>query len=168
LDQIGPVYAVIVAMIYPWSLLRFFWRVPSWLYFSSLNEMAVIYAYTAVVNLVESLFVLLGILALSLVLPKRWFRERFVSKGGMLASLGLGYLMYFNKQLDPELPFPYDLAVWTPATLLGILVLVFLLDRVTVLARLVEGLADRLVVFLYISLPVSGVALMTVLIRNIF
>ncbi len=155
-------------MIYPWSLLRFFWRLPSWLNFSSLGEISIIYAYTAVVNLIESILVLSGIVAMSLVLPQKLFYERFVTRGSLLVLLGLGYLMYFNKQLQPELPFPYSLAKWTPGIFLVILILAFMIDRIVFVARIMEVLADRLIIFLYISVPISVVALLTVLIRNIF
>ncbi len=166
LEQIMPVYAVIVVMIYPWSLLRFFWRLPSWLYFSSIGEIVVIFAYMVVVNLVESILVLLAPILLSIILPQKWFYDRFITKGTLLILLGLGYLIYFNNHLKVQ-SFPLELVYWTPVVAVAILGLVFVIDRINFLNKILEELTNRLVVFLYISIPISVVSLLTVLIRNI-
>ena len=167
LHDIVPVYAVIVMMVYPWTLARFFWRLPSWLYFSSVGEIAVIFAYMMVVNLIESLLVLLAPLLMSIVLPQKWFYDRFITKGTLLVLFGLGYFMYFDNQLQYQTPFPVELVSWTPAIALAILGLVFLIDRFRFLDGILAGLSSRLLIFLYISIPVSLVSLLVVVIRNI-
>ena len=167
LEQIAPVYAVVVVMIYPWSLSRFFWRLPSWLYFSSVGEIAVIFAYMMVVNLIESILILLAPILMSIILPQKWFYDRFVTKGTLLVSLGLGYLIYFDNHLHYQTPFPLDLVYWTPAIVISILVLVFLIDLLGFLDKILNELTNRLIIFLYISIPVSLISLLIVLIRNI-
>jgi hypothetical protein len=128
----------------------------------------VMLAYISVVNLMESLLVLLAPIALSLILPHKWFYDRFVTRGLLLASLGLGYLIYFDKQIQAGVPFPYALAKWTPVVFVLILVLVFLLDKINFLGRILEDLADRLTIFLYILIPLTALSLVIVLIRNLF
>ena len=54
-----------------------------------------------------------------------------------------------------------------PVAGVAILVLVFLVDQVGFLRRVLDELASRLTIFLYISIPVSVIALLVVLIRNI-
>ena len=168
LEQIAPVYAVAVAMLYPWAISRFLWRLPSWLYFSSAGEIGVIFAYMMVVNLIESALILLVPVFLSVILPKKWFYERFVTKGALLLSLGLGYVMYFDDHLNYQSPFPLDLVYLTPLIGAVILALVFLIDWLGFLSKILIGLSDRLIVFLYISIPVSLISLVIVLFRNIF
>ncbi|MBL8102212.1 MAG: hypothetical protein JNM02_06765 [Anaerolineales bacterium] len=168
LEQIAPVYAVAVVMIYAWSLSRFFWRFPSWLYYSSAGEIAVIFAYMMVVNLIESVLVLLVPIFMSVILPKRWFYEKFVTKGALLTALSLGYLMYFDNHLHYQNPFPLELVYRTPFILAGILITVFLVDWIGVLDKILTELSDRLIVFLYISIPVSLISLLVILVRNIF
>jgi hypothetical protein len=167
LEQIAPVYAVMVVMIYSWSLARFFWRLPSWLYFSSVGEIAVIFAYMMVVNLIESILVLLVPVLISIVLPQKWFYDRFITRGTMLVSLGLGYLMYFDNQLQYQKAFPLDLVYWTPAIIIAILVLAFLIDWTGFLDKILNELTNRFIIFLYISIPISLISLLIVLIRNI-
>ena len=166
-EQIAPVYAVMVVMIYSWSLSCFFWRLPSWLYFSSVGEIAVIFAYMMVVNLIESVLVLLAPIVMSIILPQKWFYDRFITRGTLLVLLGLGYLIYFDNHLQYQKPFPLDLVYWTPAIAAAILVLAFLIDWLGFLDRILKELTNRLIIFLYISIPVSLISLLIVLIRNL-
>ncbi|MBK9600305.1 MAG: hypothetical protein IPO36_00425 [Anaerolineales bacterium] len=83
-EQIIPVYAVIVMMVYVWSLFQYFWRLSSWLNFSTLGQVGGIYVYTAAVNFIESLLILFALLVLSVILPSKWFYEQFVVKGSVL------------------------------------------------------------------------------------
>ena len=121
-----------------------------------------------VVNLIESALVLLAPVLLSVILPKKWFFERFITKGALLLSLGLGYVMYFDNHLNYQSPFPLTLVYQTPIILAAIVVLVFLVDWVGILDKILIDLSDRLIVFLYISIPVSLISFLVVLIRNIF
>ena len=121
-----------------------------------------------VVNLIESALVLLAPVLLSVILPKKWFFERFITKGALLLSLGLGYVMYFDNHLNYQSPFPLTLVYQTPIILAAIIVLVFLVDWLGILDKILLDLSDRLIVFLYISIPVSLISFLVVLIRNIF
>jgi hypothetical protein len=167
-EQIAPVYAVIVMIIYSWALLHFFWRFPSWLFYSSLGEIAVIFAYMIVVNLLESLFVLLGFILAGMILPQRWFSERFVTRSVSLALLGLGYLIYVNQTYPSEASYPLAMYRWMLGVGAAILVIAFLIDRLGFLRNLLDALANRMVVFLYVIIPISVVSFLVVLIRNIF
>ncbi|MGQ9833891.1 MAG: hypothetical protein ACUVRJ_08890 [Candidatus Villigracilaceae bacterium] len=167
-NQIAAVYATAVVIIYAWSLIHFFWRFPSWLYFSTMGEIAVILAYLFTVNFIESGLAILAPVALSLILPRRWFLDRFVTRGMWLVILGLGYLAYFDWRTQVDAAFPYSLAKRTLLIALPIFALVFLLDKIKWLGRILEELGDRLTVFLYIFVPLSVLSFLTVLIRNLF
>jgi hypothetical protein len=166
--QIAPVYATAVVIIYAWSLLHFFWRIPSWLYFSTAGEIAVMLAYLFTVNFIESALTVLAPILLSAILPRKWFLDRFVSKGMLLVGLGLGYLLYFDWKIQVDASFPYGLAKWMPLVAVPILLLIFLLDRVKFVSRILEELGDRLTIFLYIFIPLTAISLLTVLARNLF
>jgi hypothetical protein len=94
-------------------------------------------------------------------LPSKWFLESFVTRASLLALLGLGGLMAFNQNLRDDLTFFAGMIVIVFA-------LTFLLDRVEFIRKMLEELANRLTVFLYIWMPISAIALLTVLARNIF
>lgn len=167
IEKIAPVYAVAVVMIYAWSIPRFFWRLTSWLYFSSVGEIAVIFFYMMAVNLIESVLVIFVPIALSVVLPEKWFVERFVTKGTLLISLSLGYLMYFDSRLYYQAPFPLDLVHQTPIIIAALLALVFLIDWTGILDKILIDLSDRMIIFLYISIPVSLISVLVIIVRNI-
>jgi hypothetical protein len=168
LEEIAPVYAVIVMMIYPWTLTRYFWKLSSWILFASVGDLAVFLAYMLVVNLLESILVLLVPLAMSVILPRKWFYDHFKTRGVALVLFGLGFLIYVNRNMHADSPFPLTLVRWIPMAAIAILAIVFLVDQVSFFRRLLEELANRLTVFLYISIPVSAIALLVVLIRNVF
>ena len=168
LQDIVPVYAVIVMMIYPWTLTRYFWKLSSWILFASVGDLAALFAYMVVVNLLESILVLLVPLAMSVVLPQRWFYDRFKTRSISLVLFGLGFLIYLNRNLHADAPFPLTLVRWIPLAAVAILVLVFLVDQVGFLRKVLEEVANRLTVFLYISIPISAVSLLVILLRNVF
>jgi len=168
LEEIAPVYAVIVMFVYPWTLTRYLWRLPSWILVASAGDLAAIFAYMLVVNLLESFLVLLAPLALSVILPRRWFYDHFKTKSVALVLFGFGFLIFLNTNLDVNSPFPLTIVRSIPVVAVAIVALVFLVDQVGFIRRGLVELADRLTVFLYISIPLSAISLLVVLIRNIF
>lgn len=168
LEQIKPVYAVIVVMIYTWSFVLFFWRLPSWLYYLTLGEIEVIFSYMVVVDLLESILVLLVPVILAIILPKKWFYDQFITKGNYLILLSLGYLMLFYGDLINDILSPW--ALLQKILIIGfvILALTFLFDKIGFLNKLVQEFSNRAIIFLYIWIPISIISLLVVLVRNIF
>jgi hypothetical protein len=160
---------VIVLMVYAWTLLWFFWKVPGWLYYLNGGEILTALAYSLATNLAESLVTLCGPLFLALVLPAKWFRDVFVARGASLCMAGLGYLMFLAYQFNDKSSYPA--AILEPWVVLlvaaGIGVLVYLCGRVRLLRRAIEALADRLSIFAYILAPLSAISLLIVIIRSL-
>ena len=167
IEQIAAVYAVIVMMVYPWTLTRYFWKMSSWVLYSSLGDLANLFAYMLTLNFLESLLILLAPLMLNMILPRQWFYDRFVSRSVLLVVLGLGYLIVLNRSMYADDTFPWDMVRATPFVMVAVLMLAFLLDRIPLVRRVVEELSNRALVFLYISLPLSVISALVVLIRNI-
>jgi len=165
--EIAPVYAVIVLVIYGWTILKFNYNLPGWLYFLNLGEIMSVFAYSMVTNLLESLFVLLGVIAAGILLPKKWFREAFIARGVSLSILVLGLMMYIADQFKTKEYYPAEIIRWSPAVLVLIGPVVYLLGRLQFTRKAIEFFADRALIFLYISIPVSVLSLLAVLIRNI-
>lgn len=162
------VYAVIVTLIYAWTILWLFWALPSWLYFLTIAEILPVFAYALTTNLLESVLILLGLNLLSALLPQKWFRESFVARSFWLVSLGLGYLMYFASLFGKEEEYPAGLLQWSPLAVLVIFLLTLLLDRVAWIRLLAERIADRLTVFLYVTIPLSIISVLVVIVRNVW
>jgi hypothetical protein len=163
--QVAQVFAVIVLMVYSWTILWFFYKLPSWLYFLDVGEITTVFAYSLATNLAESIAVLCGPVALSLILPRKWFHDVFVARGGTLAIAGLAYMMYVAFQFKSKDDYPS--LTLKPSSLVLVLVLivvlVYLAGRSHLLRRIVETVADRATIFLYVYMPLSLLALLVVL-----
>lgn len=167
-NEIVPVYAIIVIMVYGWTILKFSYNVSGWLYFLNIGEVMSVFAYTMVVNLLESLVVLLGVVAIGVVLPRKWFSDAFIARGAVLSALMLGLMMYVAAQFSSKDYYPAEIVRWLPAILSLMGLVIYFFGRAQFLRKVIEFFADRAIIFLYISIPVSILSLIAVLIQNIF
>ncbi len=167
--QIIPVYGVIAIMVYAWTLLWFFWKLPSWLDFLRPGEILTTLAYSLATNFAESLIVLCAPLLLALLLPKKWFHDVFVARGAAMSIIGLGCLMLLAQQFDNKNEYPtFSLHSWTVLLILiGIGVLVYICGRISLLRKVLEVIADRVSIFAYILVPVSVLSLLVVIVRAV-
>ena len=76
-------------------------------------------------------------------------------------------MMYVAFQFKTNADYPsLNLKAWTLALALGlILIIVYLAGRLSLLRKVIEFLADRAIILLYISLPLSLISLVVILIR---
>jgi len=172
-QEIIPVYSSIAFICFSWSLYRMFYQVPSWLYYLNIWDVLVLAAYVLSFALIESLLVLGFLLLLSIVLPAERFKDKFAIQGSTAALLiGAGAVA-----LQRKIGIVYKLEVWqilvypvlALALLIGlILVAAYIYDRFQILARLASALVERMTVFAYIYAPLGLLALVVVLLRNIF
>ena len=156
---------MIVFTIYSWTLLWFFWKYPSWLYFMNIGEILTVLAYSLATNFFESLLVLAAPFALAVVLPRKWFYDAFVARGIALVLPILGYMMYIAFQFESKLDYPTEALNWAPVILAATLLLVFIVGRVSFLRKAIELFADRATIFIYLTIPLSLVSVLVVAIR---
>jgi hypothetical protein len=161
------VYAVTVILIYGWTAYWFIWKLPSWIYYLSITEILTIAAYSALANLFESLLIFSAPLVLTIIFPKQWFFDRFVSTGGLLVLLIGGYLIYFPSVSNSAGSFSYAPLIRAVVFFIIAIGLSISASRVRVLANLIETFADRAKVFLYLSLPLSILSVFVIVARNL-
>lgn len=168
-DAIASVFAIIAFLVYGWTTVVFLWKLPSWLLFLTLDEILAVFAYSMVSALLESLTALAVLLFACLILPSHWMRDVFVARGTTAALFGLGsvmlYMYWFAIVGDDLLP---ALPLWSLGGLLVTLLFAFLSPRLRVWACAAAWLSDRLIIFLYLFLPLSLVSLLIVIYRNVF
>jgi len=166
-QQIIQVYAIIVLIIFSWTILWLFWKLPSWRIFLTAWEIVGVLAFSLSTALAESLVVLSALLILVLSLPRAWFGEVFVARGASLAATALGTMMFLDDQFKHEMLYPeLPLGVWLLALPLAAIVLIpYAAGRIAWFRRIVESFADRATIFLYIMLPLSGISMFVVLVR---
>lgn len=164
------VYAVIAVMLSGWTITAFLWKLSAWLLILNLGEIFTVFSYSMVANLVEGLTVLLLLLTVCVLLPASIFRDDFAVRGTILAVGLVGSLMAFVRF---HMQFGIESGV---RLLIGPLVVLLLtaillvfpskLRIVRFLHSAVLWAADRMVVFLYVLVPLYVVLFAYVVVRN--
>jgi hypothetical protein len=174
--EIIPVYATILFPIYSWTIYRLLWNLPSWQKdIFSIREMLVLCAYGLAFALVESLSVLGFILLLSVILPAKYLKDKFVAQGSaalwvffiltIAAQYGIASVVFLNwsiKQFVIASAFILILSL-----LLLTIGPYFLIHHSKKMEVFFTSLADRMMIFLFLYLPLGIMSLMLVILRNI-
>lgn len=169
-EQIAAVYSVIVLVIYTWTMLAFLWRVSGWLFFLNISEILIVLSNTLAVNFLESLMVLIVPVALAVILPKKWFADAFVARGVTLMLPLLAYMIYIAYQLEDTdaLDYPNMVLNLAPILFIASFTLAFIVGKIGIVNKAIENFADRSIIFLYISIPVSIISVLMVIFLRIF
>lgn len=162
------VYATAVFMVYGWTLYTSFWKVPSWFFYLTLGEVLSLYSYSFVINFLESLLLVFPLLLFGVVLPARWWNRHFVPYGmaWVVSIAGSAMLRLYNLR-EPNMweDFLHNQGLWWGLTASLAIALSYLISRVSLLRKGAEQLADRLVIFLYIYLPLTILSFIVLLVR---
>jgi hypothetical protein len=159
-----PVCGVVVTLVYGWSLYRFLWVLTGWVNYLTAEEITGIFFYSLTVSLVDSSIVLFTLVGLSFLLPPKWLRDHFVFRGSFSALYILIFAMYLTLNTIPL----DQLGVQLLVALVGLVFLHLVVGRFQRLRLLIEAIADRSIVFLYIYIPLSVLGIISVIIRNIW
>jgi len=152
ISDILPVFAVITTMFYGWSMVVFLWKLPGWLYFLNIGEIAGIFAIQLLTNLIESLVGLLFLLAFSMALPSRALKDVFIVRGSMATLVLIGSMMLFlNRYVSVGSAFGRNLFGWMLGAIVIAVVLAFLSTRVRFLSVSISWISDQLIIFLVSS-----------------
>ena len=166
------VFSIFVFFVFSWTLYRTSWYVPSWLEYLTIWSVLIIIAYVLAFALIESVALLALVVFFSLFFPRKVFKEKYVLLGSSLAVLlSIGAVLVQRKiNLVYRLEFWQLLAYPLVGLLLSLLLVVllaFLFERFPLLGRLVNAGIERMVIFVYIYVPLGTLALLVVLVRNI-
>jgi hypothetical protein len=162
-SEILAIYGLIVMLIYGWSLYWFIWDLPSWIAFLSPGEIWAMFCYTEMVNLLESLSILGAILGLCIFLPPQWMHNDFIWRA---SSIILFFLIYLMVILARSIP-PSDALKYALYSLIIFIIVQFISARTMLLRNFIKELAERSIIFIYISIPLSFISIIFVVIRNI-
>jgi hypothetical protein len=167
-QSILQVYAVIAVMFSAWTIPAFLWKLSAWLLILNLGEILTVFSYSMVANLLESLIVLLSLLVICGLLPASLLRDDFVVRGTLLTAGFIGSLMAFVKfHMEFGIDTGIQLYLAPVAVLLLTVILLVLSPRLRFLHSAIHWLSDRLIVFLYILVPLFVIVLAYVTLRNI-
>ena len=170
--HIRNLFAVIVCLIYSWTLITSFYKLPSWLFYLNIGQVASIYAYSFVVDLVESilfttLILFLGLIPFFILRDKDIFQSRSVIAAVILLGSSMLRLVLFKDNENPGAFADWQL-IWWGCTFLLAIFLAAITPKIKWLKNILEGFPERAVVFLYIYLPLSALSFIVVIFRNTF
>ena len=167
-QAIVQVYAVIAFMLSAWTIVAFSWKLSTWLLTLNIGEIFTIFSYAMLTNLLESLVVLVLLLVVSALLPPRFLRDDFIVRGTIL-SVGLIGSMMIYLGLNRAFGTENIVALFAgPVALLSLMI--FFLgfsSKFLWLRSAATWISDRLMVFLFILLPLFVVLSIYVIARNI-
>jgi hypothetical protein len=161
--EIFPVYSVILFVTFTWTLYVIFWTLPSWMGDMNLWRILDLAAYILSFALIESVFIMLGILLLAFLLPARLFRDHFIPQGSVLAVM-LGVGSYFVQPHLGNLRMVRNLYLAViPFIFLGGVVLLLTLfslvfERAQNVTNIITTFAERMTVFSYFYLPLGMIS----------
>jgi hypothetical protein len=162
------VFSLIVFLVYSWTIVTFFWKIPSWLFYLTPGEIGVIFSYSMSVAFFESAFWLAVLLAVSFVLPSGLFRDHFVERAGWFITIFLGSLaVYLVPKLAIQASVKYFYQ-WFLLAFASALLLTALSTRLSFMQKMILALSERITVFLLLYLPLSAISLLFILFRFIF
>jgi hypothetical protein len=165
------VYSVIVFLIYSWTLIISFYKVPSWLFYLTIGQILSIYAYSFLANLVESLLILAGVLLLEVTIffplkNKDEFQSRSILMAFSILVSSMTRLLLYKSFEASEVFVSGELTWWILTVLLGLFFAITVSKRKKI-RGIVEGIAKRVTVFLYVYIPISLLSIIVVIVRNL-
>jgi hypothetical protein len=162
------VYAVIAVMLSAWTITAFLWKLSAWLLILNLGEIFAVFSYGMAMNLIESLVVLLFLLILCVVLPSHFLRDQFIVRGtilsfGIIGSLlaVVGLHMVFGMQLG------FMVLVGPLAVIMMTTLLLYYSSEKRFIPTSILWITDRLIIFLFILLPLFVILSLFTIFRNI-
>ncbi len=165
--DILPVYAVVVFMVYGWTLFTYFRYLHYWIDFLNVSEIFAIFCYSMLADLAESLFILFVLLGICAILPPQFLKDRFVVRGTLAVICVLGSILVFLNDFPDLNDYLLTLLPWTAATIFVAALAAFVSARSGFVARAVMWLSDSMIIFLYIFMPVTALSFVVVLFRNL-
>lgn len=165
------IYAAIVFLIYSWTLITSFYKLPSWMFYLTIDQILSIYAYSFSLNLIESIFLLIGVLFLEFTLflglkDDQEFQTRCILVVSIFLASLMTRLVMFQGYEDSGAFVAGELLWWGIAIPAGLIIAV-IGSKFKLLRQIFEAISDRISIFLYVYIPLSLLSLIIVLIRNI-
>ena len=172
LQEITPVFSLILFIVFTWTIFRMLFQIPSWLYSHSKSGIFSLAAYVFSFALVESILMLVFILIVCLLLPRYLFKDRFIAQGSLVVVACSVWALVVQFQRESLVKRDlFELMAWVMLFILSLLLITFisyiLLQRFQKAQVVIEKIVDRMIVFAWIYVPVGLVSIVIVIVRNI-
>lgn len=159
------VYSIIAYLVYSWTFITFFYKLPSWINYLKFNEIAVIFAYSMSTDLFESLLFLGEIILLYYLLSPVLFKYDFQIHGTWLAISFLGTLMVYFLPISKSIQLTIAPGLWILFSVLFAILFSIIPTHVKFFRTVAIFLSERTTIFFWIFSLLSIVSLLVLGIR---
>jgi hypothetical protein len=162
-------FATGVFFVHLWTFYNVLHEVPAWVIRMSLWEVIGVISYVLLFALIDSLLLALGLTAVAVVLPKRWFRDNFIAQGSVAALLISAFAVFFHLWGDAFDIWSFKrLLFWGGIAGLTVVLVSFAVNRIPKASGVIRAATERIAVVsaLYLFLDLSSVVI--VLVRNVY
>ncbi|MAT99384.1 MAG: hypothetical protein CL608_19770 [Anaerolineaceae bacterium] len=164
-------WIVFAAAVFPthlWALVDFLQEYPAWIKRMNTAELLGAFSYMmGVFSLLDAILLFLGVLVLALILPYRFFREKFAALGSALALITAVWFIIFHsfpKWLEMRQLVP--LGLWAVSYVLVLGLAYVQIMRNPKAEALVDNFMQRAVTLSALYLFIDFLSLIYVFIRN--
>lgn len=165
--QIISVYAVGVAILYSWASLHAIKDLLSnWSLYLNVSEILGLFSYIMAGTFLESLLLIFTLLFISFILPQKVFAEKFIVRGTILTITLLCSIMYLY-QLTLTSAVLENIDKWGIFFISVTFIFMLLGELSQFVARIIESIADRCIIFLYLYMPLSFISMIVIFARNV-
>ena len=166
-SEIIAVLGVAVFVCHSWSVLGFLNKLSSFILYFTLAEIANIFAFMMAFAFLESLAATGFLVLLSMILPAGWLKEGFAFKGLIIIVIATATSVLFQNFLEGEYPSMLMLAAGSILPLLLIAALIAVVRNRPKVQTLLLNIQDRILIMLFIYVPIGLLSLMSIMYRNL-
>jgi hypothetical protein len=169
-EEILYVFGGVVFVVYTWAIRGFLYQFSSLRLYHTLGEIFAVFSYLMAFALLESLFVVSGLVMIGFILPRKWFKEGFAYKGfitTMVAAVAMVILQYYLFSLHYAMP---PMKILYQGLGVAVVLLIFLIwasQNIPKLQNFLLTVEERTQIFLYFYIPLGIVGLTVVILRNL-
>jgi len=167
-------FTTCVFPIHVWAILIFLNDAPAYIRRMPFGDIAGIFAYTQVIALIESLIFWGFLLFVCISMPRKYFKDWFISQGTLLV-LGFFILvipMHYQMDIIEGLQWNLELydimfVVWLLLWLAGLIIMSTLIRRNLIFEKKLVNLVDRIMLLSLLYVLIDVVSFAFVIFRNI-
>lgn len=149
--------------IHIWAIIVMFRSVPSWLFYMSQSDLIGSVAYHLTFTIIESVLVFITILAVGMLIPKRWVPEPFLTLSSVLIVEFTIMAIVFQ-----HLTLQYSSLRLMIVSCLIILGISFVfIPRIAKLEKTIRLLADRLSILTFLYVVFDLISIIIIIFRNL-
>jgi hypothetical protein len=161
------VFAACAFPLYAWAIWRVLRFVPAWALQLSLWDLVGAMAYILVFALFESLVLLLFLVLLSVVLPSRALKDRFVALSAMAVFVTSGWAIAAHYDALPLWETQREFIAWAILYVASVILPALFIHRMPRLARAINAVVERLALLSYVYGSVGVLSFLVIIIRNL-